>query len=250
MFLGDRHPEDADPGELFNDRQRDQLVAAMPLLSMRRDLPFGEAAHLIANHLRASGSLDADIPECALSSLGGPRAPSCNRAAVAPAHRVPAAPVRNGAISPSSRPRSWGRANSPCAIADAAGELGEIFAIGGFKDNRLDLAELSAFVEPHRPVPHLAQRLDIARHPGQRMGGQLFGGEALGFDLAARRHPHDEPRPSGRKEQLCRAERRPVWASSAVRSVGTGCAMRRPISPAAIGSGAGRQCGPSGRRRT
>jgi hypothetical protein len=41
------------------------------------------------------------------------------------------------------------------------------------------------------------------------MGGQLFGGEALGFDIAPGRHPHDKPRPPGCKEHLCRAERPP-----------------------------------------
>jgi hypothetical protein len=42
-----RHPKVANPGEFFDDRQRDQLVTAMPLLRMWRDLPLGEAAHLM-----------------------------------------------------------------------------------------------------------------------------------------------------------------------------------------------------------
>jgi hypothetical protein len=41
------------------------------------------------------------------------------------------------------------------------------------------------------------------------MGGQLFGGEAFGFDIALGRHPHDEPRAPRCEEHLCRAERPP-----------------------------------------
>src|SRR6516165_3121131 len=71
MFFGDRHPEDADASELFDDRQRDQLVAAMPLLSKWRDLPLAEAAHLIANHFEGR-IIDADVSECAVSGGGEP----------------------------------------------------------------------------------------------------------------------------------------------------------------------------------
>src|SRR5260370_2713024 len=56
---------------------------------------------------------------------------------------------------------------------DPAGELGEVFTIANLEDQRLDFAEHAALVEPHRPIPDLPQRLDIARHPGARMAGAL-----------------------------------------------------------------------------
>ena len=247
MLLGDRHPEHPDPRELFDDGQRDQLVAVVPLLCVRCDLPLCKAAHLIANHLQRR-IIDADIPECALPGFGEPgaeRQTGCGGAG------------RQGSRRSSAQWRDLtvveteilGPREFPLRHGNAAGELGEIFAIGGFEDQRLYLAELSAFVEPHRPIAHLAQCLDIARHPGQRVCGQLFGGEALGFDVAPGGYPHDEPCPSGRKEQLCRAERAPGLGQQRCALGRHGCAVRLPISPAAIGSGRGRPCGTSGRRR-
>ena len=41
----------AQPIEEITEKDWDQLIAAMPLLSIWRDLPLGEAAHLIADHL-------------------------------------------------------------------------------------------------------------------------------------------------------------------------------------------------------
>ncbi len=179
----------------------------MPLLGMWHNLPLRETAHLIANHLQRR-IIDADVPEYAFSGFGEPGA-ELQTGCGGPAGQ---ASRRSGAQwrdLPIVEAEILGPREFALRHGNAAGELREIFTIGGFEDQGLDLAELSALVEPHRPVPHLAQRLDIARHPSQRMGGQLFGGEALGLDVAARRHPHDEPCPPGRKEQLCRAERPP-----------------------------------------
>ncbi len=203
--------------------QRDQLVPAMPLLGIWRDLPLGEAAHLIANHFERR-IVNSKVAEYPLASFGEPGAELQTGCCSAgrQASRRSGAQWRGLAVVEAEilGPREF-----PLRHGNAAGELGEIFAKGGFEDQGLDLPELSAFVEAHRPVPHLAQRLDIGRHPGQRMGGQLFGGEALGFDVAPGLPPGatrttSRARPAARNISAAPSAR-PVWASSAVRSVGT-----------------------------
>ena len=53
--------------------ERDQLVRAMPFLGMRRDLPVGKAAHLVANHFQCR-VVDPELPERGLGVFGEPGA--------------------------------------------------------------------------------------------------------------------------------------------------------------------------------
>src|SRR5262249_45300316 len=62
MLFGDRYPEHPDPGEVCDDRQRDELVAAVPFLSARRNLALAETAHLLADHFEGR-IVHPDLPK-------------------------------------------------------------------------------------------------------------------------------------------------------------------------------------------
>src|SRR4029079_16634499 len=133
----------ADPAELFDDRQRDQLVAAVPFLGMWRDLPLRKAAHLITNDFEGR-IVDADVAEYGVASFGqsGTDLQAGSGGAGRQAAPRPGAPRRALAVVEAEilEPREFALRHG-----DPAGELGEIFSIYGFEDQGLDLAELAAF---------------------------------------------------------------------------------------------------------
>ncbi len=80
IFLGDGQTEDAHPGQFLDQRQRDQLVPAVPILGEGRDRALGETAHLVADHVEG-GIVETGPPECRCTAFGEKRAePRAGRA--------------------------------------------------------------------------------------------------------------------------------------------------------------------------
>ncbi len=170
MFLGDGQAEDADPGQFLDQRQWYQPVLAMPFLGNGCDRALGKAAHLIADHVEGR-VVETDRPEPGCAAVGDQRAQP-RAGSGQPCDQFP------GFARAQRRGFAFGEAQlgrtGEFALRhrDAAGELSEIFAIGGFEDQGLGFAERAGAVEPQCPVADLAQTFDRRCDPGEARARQ------------------------------------------------------------------------------
>ena len=209
MFLGDGQPEDAHPGQLFDDLHRDQLVALVPALGGGNHLFLGKAAELVADHLqlvveaRGDGSPvaeQADQPQPRRIPGGGDqRAPGLAGLVVEPEV---------------ARPRHLALAHR-----DAAAQLRQVFAEADLQDELLRLAQPPLAREAARPGVEFVQRLHIGRRPGEAMGGGLMGLQRLGLDLAGDADPVGQ----GRAHRAQMAVERRQDRSGQAQRIGQNC---------------------------
>ena len=169
--------KNAQLGQLVDDLDRDQLVIQMPLMRKGHDLCIGPAPELIADHFQFF--VQARLAKGRRAMIFGDqhRQPCPRRRGVAGhqfARRVRWLPID----AHIGQARKFGLAHH-----DAAEDLGQIFPEPDLGDQRFDLA-----FHLICPAAQLAQRLDIGRQPGQRMGGVLMGFQQRRIGLAAIRH--------------------------------------------------------------
>ena len=226
-LLGDGQAEDAEIGHLLHHRQRDQLVAQVPAMGVRRHFGIDETAeltaHLVERLVIQPERAEAAGVETVRNELGD---------AAAHRRRVAGDQLRDGGrlerrtVEPEiARPHDLDLADG-----DAALELGEIFAIGRLQDQTFEFAARARF----GPAPHLAQRRHIGRDPGKAVRGELLTLQQLRIDLALRRHhrphrfAHSGLMAAGRvfgfgakrKKVVQQHGSSPVWNSSPPRSGG------------------------------
>jgi hypothetical protein len=177
--------EHAEIGHLLHHRQRDQLVAQVPAMRVRRHLGVDEAAELAADLFeRLVTQFERAEPagvETVRNELGD-----------AAAHRRRVAGDQLGDGRRFERRRIEPEVARPhdldLADGDATLQLCEIFAIGRLQDQAFEFAARPRL----GPAPHLAQRRDVGRDPGEAVRGELLALQQLRIDLALRRHqrPH------------------------------------------------------------
>ncbi len=171
---------------------RDQLVALVPALRVRRDLRVGVAQELVADRGdRLVG--DADIAESPAASAaatisppgGGQRggSPSVGE------HRIAQeSPQRLAGDAEVARPDHLGLADRDAARPAARGTRRSQAA-----GSRLDVVSASRIAQPPRPDQRLPQCLDIGRLPGKAMRRQLVGVHLRGIDPAVAQHRQTPP---------------------------------------------------------
>ena len=230
IFLGHGQAEDAERRQLLDDRA---AGSARP----RRCQSWANGATLLgAKRRNWSRTMSSDSSPSARSPKSPPSAhrssssPSRARAASV----LPAATscrdlaVAEGASSSSPRPRSCGPRDLDLAHARCRRRAARDI-------RRTPICRISASispsspscVEPLRPVPHLAQRLDIGRHPGIAMRRELLALRAAP-DRSCRPAP-DRPAAGAWPRRAGSRPRRARGRSAARRSGGAD-PMRRLLS--------------------
>ncbi len=185
IFLRQREREHAKLAHLGNQRQRHIVVLQVPVLRVRNDLGFGEAAHLVADGLERLVEPGIAVGGGALAVLdqrddAGARLGRCRRNQGADGRREERRLV---AVVDAELVQPRGLA---LAHGHAARELGEIFGSADLREQALHLAEPALAIEARRIVGKLVQRFDIGGEPGEAVGRMLLALERLGIDLAVR----------------------------------------------------------------
>ena len=152
MRLGDGQAEDAEPGHLVDDLDRDQLVAQMPAMRVRHDPLVGKAAELVADHL------ELVVQPCGAEAGGAlllgqqPGQPHPRRVRVA----VPDQPIGIRPEPVIGQADVLRPGHLALAHRDAAPELGQVLAETDLQDQPLGLAEGAGRQQPLGPEVELA----------------------------------------------------------------------------------------------
>jgi hypothetical protein len=162
-LLRDRQAEHAELGHLRDDLERDVAVREVPLVRVRDDLGFREAAHLAAHRLERL--VEARVADgrgaVALADRGDERRPVLRGVAAGDEPLDRRGPGGGGSLG--GKPQVGRPDELVLAHRQAAERLGEVFAEADLEDQRLGLAEAALVLEAAAVGGHLPQRLGVGR---------------------------------------------------------------------------------------
>ena len=186
-FLRYGQPEYAHFGQRLNYLHRDQFVAHMPAMRVRRHLLIGKAAELIADHFQF------------IVKARGPK----RSTSVVVLHAGDQGHARKGRVPFSHQPRrrSAGRARNPdiakpghfaLTHRNAAVNLCQIFAKPDLQDQCFHCAKLAVALQSLAPRLQLPQAFGVGCKPRQRMGCELVFLKCRCGYLATNSHPRTQ----------------------------------------------------------
>ena len=166
-FLGHRETEHAEIGHLLHHRQRDEFVAQMPAVGVRRHLGIDEAAELAAHLLQCLVAQFERTEAAGVETVGDQLGDAAaHRRGIGRDQLCDGRSLERGAVEAEVA----GSHDLDLADGDAALQLREILAIGRLEDELLEFPAGPRF----GPSPHLTQGRDIGRDPGVAVRGELL----------------------------------------------------------------------------